>query len=77
MAPNECSKDTLAAFVYLLFISYIERSQDMVKELEKRKAVAEAAEAVMRGEPVPLPNPVAQTVGESLIIVGDRMTTEV
>ena len=64
----------VAAFVYLLFISYIERSQDMVKELEKRKAVAEA---VMRGGPVPLPNPVPQTAGESLMIVGDRMTTEV
>jgi RsiW-degrading membrane proteinase PrsW (M82 family) len=64
----------IAAFVYLLFISYIERSQDMVKELEKRKAVAEA---VMRGGPVPLPNPVTQTAGESLMIVGDRMTTEV
>jgi len=76
MAPNECSKDTLAAFVYLLFISYIERSQDMVRELEKRKAVAGVVEAVMRGGPM-LPNAVPETAGESLKIAGDRMTTEV
>ncbi|MHB2016485.1 MAG: PrsW family intramembrane metalloprotease [Candidatus Xenobia bacterium] len=53
----------IAAFVYLLFISYIERSQDMVRELEKAEAMAEAAEAVMSGAPLPPPPPSSVPVG--------------